>query len=108
MQKHTPGPWELERRGWDGQFIYGINQRVWGRYLIAEVSMDFDTADANAQLIACAPDMSAVLKHAAHFLSELPQNQQTHQVTALRNEIVEVIRKSTPEYYRILQKGESK
>ena len=44
---HTPGPWTVAPR-W----------KIQGRhYLVAEVDIRHDAADANARLIAAAPDM---------------------------------------------------
>ena len=60
--KHTPGPWELVSRGWNGQFIYGIDERAKGRRFIAEVDLNYDGAEANARLIAAAPELLAALR----------------------------------------------
>jgi hypothetical protein len=61
----TPGPWLVERDGWNYQWIYGKDSRVPGesRY-IAEVSLDYDGAEANAILIAAAPELLALLEKA--------------------------------------------
>lgn len=58
--KHTPGPWEYERRGWEGQYIWGNDDRIPGpdkRRFIADVSLAYDGAEANARLIAAAPEL---------------------------------------------------
>ena len=57
-KQHTPGPWKLNSKGWDGQFIYGTDERVPdGRRFIAEVDLNYDGSEANARLIAAAPDL---------------------------------------------------
>ncbi|WP_186177756.1 hypothetical protein [Burkholderia gladioli] len=59
----TPGPWELEVSSWDNQRIYGNDARVPGeRRFIAEVSLYWDGANANAKLIAAAPELIEALK----------------------------------------------
>jgi hypothetical protein len=60
--KHTPGPWELKSEGWKGQFIYGTDEHAKGVRFIAKVSLDFDGAEANARLIAAAPELLEALK----------------------------------------------
>lgn len=91
--KHTPGPWER----------YGFRIESESGYYVADVidSNGFGENKANARLIAAAPRMSAALKRAAHLLAELPAEHQTPQVLALRTEIVETIKQSTPEHYGI-------
>ena len=76
---HTPGPWVLERNEWRYQRIYGKDSRVPGesRY-IAEVSLDYDGAEANAILIAAAPELLALLEKAArntggHYYNWVPE-----------------------------------
>lgn len=62
--KHTPGPWEYERRDWEGQYIWGNDDRIPGpdkRRFIADVSLAYDGAEANARLIAAAPDLLEAL-----------------------------------------------
>lgn len=51
--ERTPSPWILESRGWDGQFIYGQDERAGrdNRRFIADVSLMFDGAEANAAFI---------------------------------------------------------
>lgn len=67
--KHTPGPWTLESRGWDNQLIYGQDERVPdGRRFIADVSLMFDGAEANARLIAAAPDLLEQLRVTVMYL----------------------------------------
>lgn len=72
MSGHTPGPWELESNAWDNQLIFGSDGRVpSGRRFIAEVSLDYDGAEANARLIASAPCLFYTL---SQIISDLPTN----------------------------------
>lgn len=63
MSQHTPRPWRLEQVGWEGQYIYGKDKRVPGvDRFIASVSLQFDGAEANARLIAAAPELLEACK----------------------------------------------
>lgn len=53
---------------------------------------------ADAVLIAAAPQTVKALQRAAHVLAELPNANEPH-ILALRRQIVDAIRKATPEYY---------
>lgn len=56
--KHTPAPWRLERDGWNGQYIFGVDDRVKDKErFIAKVSVFYDGAEENGLLIAAAPEM---------------------------------------------------
>ena len=65
--KHTPAPWELKRDGWNGQYVYGNDERVLNkkRY-IADVDLNYDGAEANARLITAAPEM--IDKHITEYI----------------------------------------
>jgi hypothetical protein len=55
--KHTPGPWNYDRSGYS---LY-VNS---GRELVTALSMDgkrLETSEANARLIAAAPDLLKAL-----------------------------------------------
>ena len=77
--KHTKGPWIVRRAGFptDGAFDFGIAGAIDGRsYCIAEafgrVGDDVrPDAEANARLIAAAPDMLEALKHLVHWHDQL-------------------------------------
>jgi hypothetical protein len=62
--KHTPGPWKASKdlkRYW----IESSTPKVLGGHAVAEVTdddCDSDEAQANARLIAAAPDLLAALK----------------------------------------------
>ena len=55
--KHTPAPWRIERDGWNSCHIMKADTTIW----IAETSLYYDSAEANARLISCAPEMLEVL-----------------------------------------------
>ena len=62
--KHTPGPWNYDRSGYS---LY-VNS---GRELVTALSMDgkrLETSEANARLIAAAPDMlNALMDFVSYF-----------------------------------------
>ena len=64
--KHTPGPWNYDRSGYS---LY-VNS---GRELVTALSMDgkrLETSEANARLIAAAPDLLAL----AERIARLPEH----------------------------------
>ena len=76
MTKHTPGPWKLQKalRPVDGEYDYGIGAKVSGRgQCIAEAfgrcsDRDLLPAEANARLIAAAPEMLEALVNCSSLL----------------------------------------
>jgi hypothetical protein len=72
---HTPGPWHH-----DGEFIYAKNPTI----RIADTTIAIadedrlseDTADANAALIAVAPDMETLLQEALDYEADAFNNDQ--------------------------------
>jgi hypothetical protein len=68
---HTPGPWIVERDGWNNQRIFGKDSRVLGESrFIAEVSLDYDGAEANALVIAAAPCLLTAAEEALALLQK--------------------------------------
>lgn len=72
MSKHTPGPWNIRRAQFpvDGEYDYAIYSDV--DRVLAEVfgragQNIFPPAEANARLIAAAPDLLAAAKLIASF-----------------------------------------
>ena len=95
-QKHTPGPWKtqphisldrLEIRDADGRRI-------------AECAMDFPmsakTHDANARLIAAAPELLEAAEHAWTFVSDILETgmSQSEEVRALERALKDAIAKA--------------
>lgn len=75
MDKHTPGPWEIQRDS--GLHIY-ITQpsdtpsRVPGYYAeIRRFTTDSEQVEANARLIAAAPNLFEALEYAIKQVPEL-------------------------------------
>ena len=69
---YTPGPWILESDGWNGQWVYG-NDADWrgGKHrYIAEVSLDYEGAEANARLIASAPELLEAVEDLLELVRE--------------------------------------
>jgi hypothetical protein len=58
--KHTPGPWRASRKS---VFVNDIHNRV-----VAEVVDRKDSREANAHLLAAAPDLLAALQAARKWL----------------------------------------
>ena len=87
---HTPGPWNLSKSG-DGKSItIGEGQSSWGTR-VGEVyrdDIDSDEADANARLIAAAPEMLEALIDAykiirRHENPDLPGSAELRSIKAL-------------------------
>ena len=59
--QHTPGPWELDCSGLGAWIMAGGPDGL--HVATIPIARDGDWSDANARLIAAAPDMLAALKH---------------------------------------------
>lgn len=76
---HTPGPWEIRRAltPEDGEYNFGIGAAIDGRkHCIAEAFGRVDTnvtpnAQANARLIAAAPDIFKALETTINYAAGL-------------------------------------
>lgn len=64
--KFTEGPWELVSRGWDGRVVNGSD----GNW-IADLTLYHDTSEANAHLIASAPDLYEALEEMLKETTEM-------------------------------------
>lgn len=69
MTKHTPGPWKvIEGNDRNGKYTRVAGTDGWG--VLADCGMGlraaFDEQEANARLIAAAPDMLALLQRIMH------------------------------------------
>lgn len=66
MDEHTPGPWNVDdNEGYGATMIHGDQK------LLAQIVGDSAEAEANARLIAAAPDMLAMLRRAEFILDDL-------------------------------------
>jgi hypothetical protein len=99
MNKHTPGPWELEAgrtlRTRSGTFYltYGTEPKT-GKW-----SFDSPTElDANARLIAAAPDMLEALEDVLLMLQDMPtERYATGADKPMRERVHAIIRKARGE-----------
>lgn len=88
MTKHTPGPWIA---GSTGRNIWGDDNRV----LVATVDIPsphiktFEEQEANARLIASAPDLFEACKHALGLLATYAKEE-----TGTLNELKQAIAKA--------------
>lgn len=71
--KHTPGPWEVKHSESKPAFNV-VGKYLGGKYkiarcpYIADVKVEKEEAEANAKLIAAAPDMIEILKEVLPYL----------------------------------------
>lgn len=80
MSEHTPGPWRRSA---------GIPQRIWGFYLEAPSGESVNqTAEANARLIAAAPDLLEALRRIAD--GQWPQSIAETEGTLAMREVAKV------------------
>jgi hypothetical protein len=66
--KHTPGPWATHKRADGTNWEVATEARdSYGRHAeyIVSVPLDYNTSEANARLIASAPDLLAALRRIA-------------------------------------------
>ena len=76
MPEHTPGPWNVL----DGWTIWGAGDHRLKQ--LAEVETAFPEHEANARLMAAAPDMLAALKAAVAF-EDLPPERHLRMLDAI-------------------------
>jgi hypothetical protein len=62
MSKHTPGPWRYKADGGNYMLIFCSNDEGWGDNLRGYCG------EANARLIAAAPDLLEALREALHLI----------------------------------------
>ena len=67
--KHTPGPWFAKRAGGDGYFEWYVGRDGENCPIAEDIAdpMTRDPSEANAHLIAAAPDLLEALKAATSF-----------------------------------------
>lgn len=88
--KHTPGPWKVEIRATHGVFGHTTHVVSMDKSHIAEVSPC--AIEANAKLIAAAPDMLKVLQGVIHHNDGLKKQYKTS--PSLIDQIEQVIKKA--------------
>jgi hypothetical protein len=71
MTKHTPGPWHVSNETGKPPIVYAADGYAVGNATVFHRKHGgIDTSDANARLMAAAPDLLAELKQAAVELEE--------------------------------------
>lgn len=72
MRKHTPGPWEVRRDGWGHHSVRSEpEQRTIAKTIMPHIPDRAHAVDeANARLIAAAPEMLAAAKRILPYLTE--------------------------------------
>jgi hypothetical protein len=72
---HTPGPWDIDARG-QGRPIIMAHHSPHGPMAVCEMRYKptLEEAEANARLIAAAPDLLAALRDAAQAFDEAAQH----------------------------------
>jgi hypothetical protein len=77
--KHTPGPWHTGAGNGEGSIFckegrLRLNDRGTALYSICQVTHGYDQAedDANASLIAAAPELYEACRRALDFIDDLP------------------------------------
>ena len=69
-KKHTPGPWEVRKTASGNPFIYAGQLNVAGVAMV-RAGVDSATAEANARLIAAAPEQNKALIDLLELVEEL-------------------------------------
>lgn len=75
MNKHTPGPW-LTKGGYDKDSGLGLTRVMFGSSIVSECYGI--NSEANARLIAAAPDMLEALREFVSTMDSLPASDETH------------------------------
>ena len=71
MSKHTPGPWEVHTAAVNFATTPRESEIRGGNHVVVRLGvMHHETAQANARLIAAAPDLLAALQLIANFSNE--------------------------------------
>lgn len=85
---HTPGPWTHKATAGDHDFL--IYPEATGR----DVALVRDFNEANARLIAAAPDMLEALRQAWHFVHSFGPKPADSTYTIVENALAEAIAKA--------------
>lgn len=78
MSKHTPGPWLIAA----GTTVYALNAHGYNRFSAQaqrghtsdKWPTDEEELEANARLIAAAPELLEALKDCSEYLSDIPES----------------------------------
>ena len=86
-QNHTPGPWALKKEFTRGEFVTDYKIRSADDSLICTLGPV--AQDANAALIAAAPDMLAVCKMLDHIAGSVPFTREFHDAVVAARAVLE-------------------
>ncbi len=90
MSKHTPGPWMVSRYSQStvlkSIYIRGGNERI-ARIAVPDTAQSIEEYEANAKLIAAAPELLTWLQLAVKILGNMPAISETWQVEQMRDVI---------------------
>jgi len=78
ITKHTPGPWHLSR---SGQYVRKNDTADWPAWNVAEINTATEAWEANARLIAAAPDLLAACAALAALTRDLLKLVTAEQIT---------------------------
>ena len=101
MAEHTPGPWTTKNM--DGSLFPSVvlpsKEEGWGesRIIINEGRADMEECQANARLIAAAPDLLEAAKEALHTLDVQASAQSEVWASAVRKPLRDAIAKAQEE-----------
>ena len=73
MIKHTPGPWNAHHHESTDTYTIHVAGRSWETFAVAHVG-DCTQDEANARLIAAAPELLALLAQALNFIEHREAN----------------------------------
>ena len=78
MSAHTPGPWAAVRTPASGYFDWHVHAKS-GPGRLMQIGIDTDNTEADARLIAAAPDLLAALERllACYSVSHSPDARQS-------------------------------
>lgn len=85
--KHTPGPWHLEKTVTRGEFCWDYKIRSTDDSLICTLGPV--AQDANAALIAAAPDMLSVCKLLDHIAGSVPFTREFYDAVVMARAIID-------------------
>lgn len=89
MAKHTPGPWKLHKTTTRGEFCWDYTIRSADDSAICTIAPV--AQDANAALIAAAPDLFAIAKMLDHIASTVPFTREFHDSVVAARQVIEKV-----------------
>jgi hypothetical protein len=97
MSAHTPGPWSVERKTTSAGYVWKVGPfqaciyRDYGG--VCNPRLPHDEAEANARLIAAAPDLLEAARHAAdEIMSQVPTISPRYETRVYWSQVAGVLR----------------